>query len=169
MTKQCFRVQREKCVCLTYGLPFGNKYIHLNQNGTFFTITVFCVPDVRNMLLEEQTEDLEWLIVPKVHMCWLLLDAISLPAGCPLQWSGNLLALRVRDGTYKRFGSVLHPCVAAWCAVHTQESLCLTWWRAEKGAISCQASQLGIAMAIRQIPCKSWSSPKDVSSFQALW
>lgn len=65
VTKQCFHVQREKCVCLTYGLPFGNKCIHLNQNGMFFTITVFCTPDVRNMLLEEQTKNLEWLILPK--------------------------------------------------------------------------------------------------------
>lgn len=68
MTKQCFHVKREKCVCLTYGLSFGNKCIHLNQNGMFFTITVFCTPDVRNMLLEEQTKNLEWLILPKACM-----------------------------------------------------------------------------------------------------
>lgn len=58
---------KEKCVCLTYGLPFGNKCIHLNQNGTFFTITVFCMPAVGNMLLEEQTQNLEWYY--QTHAC----------------------------------------------------------------------------------------------------
>lgn len=40
------------------------------------------MPDVRNMLLEEQTQNLEWLVLPKACMCWLILDAVSLPAGC---------------------------------------------------------------------------------------
>lgn len=103
MTKQCFHVQREKCVCLTCGLPFGNKCIHLNQNGTFFTIIVFCMPDVRNMLLEEQTKNLEWLIVPKARVCWLVVEAASPSAG----WESPGFACE--GSVYKGFGSALLP------------------------------------------------------------
>lgn len=139
VTKQCFHVQREKCVCLTYGLPFGNKCIHLNQNGTFFTVTVFCMPDVRNMLLEEHTKNLEWLMLPKARMCWLILGAASLPAGCPLCWSGNLLALHVKDLRTKGLGVC---CSLVWrsgvpCAhrdVYLSPGLC-----SEESTIRCHA------------------------------
>lgn len=58
VTKQCFHMHREKCVCLTYGLTFRKKCINLNQNGTFFNIKVFYMPDVRNMPFEQQINTL---------------------------------------------------------------------------------------------------------------
>lgn len=67
------------------------------------------MPDVRNVLLEEQTENLKWLILPKAHTCCLIPDIASLPEGCPLYWSGNLLALHVRDLCAKGSGERASP------------------------------------------------------------
>lgn len=150
VTKQCFHVQREKCVCLTCGLPFGNKCIHLNQNGTFFTITVFCMPDVRNMLLEEQTKNLEWLILLKVRMCWLVLDTASLPAGYPLHWSGNLPALRVRDLCTKGLGVCFSLVWQSGVLCTHRKAYFSSGLCSEESAISSHLPELCIALIMRQ-------------------
>lgn len=105
VTKQCFHVQREKCVCLTYSLPFGNKCIHLNQNGTFFTITVFCMPDVRNMLLHKQTKNLVVDITKSMHVLAYSSHCLSsCGVSCTLEWESPGLACG--GSMCKRFGSM---------------------------------------------------------------
>lgn len=161
VTKQCFHVKREKCVCLTYGLPFGNKCIHLNQNGMFFTITVFCTPDVRNMLLEEQTKNLEWLILPKACM-------YVVPYSRPCLSSCSVSSPGV--GT---------SCLGAWRICVQKLGECGTLFahrRAsfppglcpEESATSSHTAELHIAVIMRQIPSRSCSSPKDFWSFMVF-
>lgn len=113
--------------------------------------TVFCMPDVRNMLLEEQTKNLEWLTLPRARMCWFILDSASLPAGCPLCWGGNLLALHVRDLCTKGLGVCFSLLWQSGVLCTHRKAYFSVGLCSEETAISCHASEFGVTVTMRQM------------------
>lgn len=96
------------------------------------------------MLLEEQTKNLEWLIVPKARVRWLVVDAASPAAG----WESPGFACE--GSVYKGFGSALLPSVAVPCPLHVQGNHLSPGLCSGESTIHCRARELCIAVTTRQ-------------------